>query len=65
MSEKALFRAVIGRDHDPKGSVKRSVKDPAVVDDFGIGRILHKTPGEGMVAIMYLRGALESVLEQT
>jgi hypothetical protein len=35
------------------------------VDDFGIGRILHKTPGEGMVAIMYLRGALESVQAQT
>jgi len=35
------------------------------VDDFGIGTILHKTPGEGMVAIMYLRGALESVLAQT
>ncbi|MGY4348218.1 hypothetical protein ACVWXM_004685 [Bradyrhizobium sp. GM7.3] len=43
----------------------RRIQGSAVVPDFGIGRILHKTPGEGMVAIMYLRGALESVLAHT
>ena len=37
----------------------------AVANNVGIGAILHKTHGEGTVAIMYLRSALESVQAQT
>src|SRR5256885_4821741 len=55
--EKALPRAVIGRDQDPTGS--------AVAFHVGIRAILHKTHGEGTVTIMYLRKALESSEAQT
>jgi hypothetical protein len=55
--EKALSRAVIGRDRHLTGS--------AVTTQVGIGAILHKTCGQGTVTIMYLRDSLESVQAQT